>query len=185
LAALESRLAAHDDQALSDFWAELEDAGTPLVEPADDPGSLLVTVVLRMGADEERWMAWLGLAGLDPSDRRLRRLEGSEVAYRTYVAPRDLRTIYAFAATDDPDTEEFLQDPLSKRPYVYPADDDDPNDHEIRVSLVELPNAPKPAWSEPTGAPAGTTEVHRFQSSQLDGERRVYAVPCVDQWTRP
>jgi enterochelin esterase family protein len=159
---------------LSDFWAELEEAGTPLVEPAEDAGSLLVTLVLRVGADEERFVARLGLAGLDPRDRRLRRLEGTDVAYRTYVAPRDLRTIYAFAATDDADTDALLQDPLSKRPYVYPADDEDPNDHELRVSLVELPDAPKPAWSLPTGAPAGTTEVHRLQSTHLDGERRVY-----------
>ena len=174
LAALEARLAAHDGGALSEFWAELEEGGTPLVEPADDEGSRLVTLVLRMGADDARFVARLGLAGLDPDDRRLRRLVGTDVSYRTYVAPHDLRTIYAFAPTDDPDTGELLQDPLSRRPYVYPVDEEDPNDHEVHVSLVELPGAPKPVWSQPTRALAGTIEVHRFQSAQLDGERRIF-----------
>ena len=50
LAALESRLAGHDDHALSAFWAELAEAETPLVEPAEDARSLLVTLVLRIGS---------------------------------------------------------------------------------------------------------------------------------------
>lgn len=173
LAALGARLAAGDDHALGEFWAELAEAGTPLVEPAEDEGSMLVTIALRLGPDEERFVAALGLAGLHP-DRRLDRLGGTDIAYRTYLAPRDLRTIYAFAMTDDPEAREFLQDPLGRRPYVYPADEEDPNDHEVRVSMVELPDAPAPVWGLPRGAPPGTTEVHRFPSTHLDGQRRVY-----------
>ena len=177
LAALFAQVAARDGSALTVFWEEMAASGTPLIEPAADAGTRLVTLVIRAEeAEAPHYVAGLGLGGLDPADRLMRTLDGTDVRHRSYLVRADLRTVYAFARTPEADVgpEELLADPLAHRTYVYPADDEDPDSREVRVTLLELPGAAAPRWSQPEGAPPGNVELHRFASGALGGERRVY-----------
>jgi len=177
LAALLAQVAARDGSTLAAFWEEMSVSGTPLIEPAGDADTALVTLVVRADdADAPHYVAGLGLGGLDPQDRLMRTLDGTDVRYRSYRVPADLRTVYAFARTPEADVgpEDLVADPLAPRAYVYPADEEDPDDREVRVTLLELPGAAAPRWSAPDDAPPGDVELHRFESGALGGERRVY-----------
>jgi enterochelin esterase family protein len=165
---------------LDRFWAEVAEGGTPLIEPSQESGHALVTVLLRQSADEPMAYVSLGLGGLDPMDRALRRLPGTDVMHWTRSSPADLRTVYGFAPHAGMDLTDVRQDPLARKQYVYLADEDDPDDREMRVSMVELPAAPAARWSERRGAPAGRVELHRLRSNRLGGERRLYAYTPPD-----
>jgi enterochelin esterase family protein len=95
----------------------------------------------------------------------------------------DLRTIYLLSP-NDPLTElnsseaygtRAVPDPLNPRQFVYPKDEEDPNDKEIVVSVIELPNAPSQPWITPhLDIPKGNVEMQRLRSVILDNERRVW-----------
>ncbi|MDP9272010.1 MAG: alpha/beta hydrolase-fold protein [Chloroflexota bacterium] len=175
IAAVKSRLQRGDNQAADELWEELEQSGTPLIERTDPSNELLVTLLTRQ-SDATRLSVVGGLSGLDPTDARMRRLGGSQLWYRTYRAPANLRTVYAFApskAADDPN--RWTADPLNPRTFLYPADPEAPDDPEARVSVLDLPDAPPFRWSVSADAPQGATTLHRLRSARLGNERRVYA----------
>src|SRR5262245_55728496 len=65
-------------------------------------------------------------------------------------------------------------DPLNSRVHVFP-DDDENNVKGWQSSIVELPDAPTQPWSVPiAGVPAGDLVLHRFQSTILGEEHRVW-----------
>jgi enterochelin esterase-like enzyme len=179
IAAVKSRLQRGDKQAADELWEELGQSGTPLIEASDHAGELLVTLVARQSG-AGRLSVVGGLSGLDPTDARMRRLGGSQLWHRTYRAPTNLRTVYAFALSEAADNpNRWTADPLNPRTFLCLADPELPHDPEVRVSVLDLPDAPPFRWSVSADAPHGSTTLHRFRSARLENERRVYVYTPV------
>jgi enterochelin esterase family protein len=183
IADVRSRLKRGDNRAAAELWEELGENGTPLIERSDRADELLVTLLARQ-TGTSRLSVVGGLTGLDPSATSLRRLSGSQLSYRTYRVPRDVRTVYAFAPSRPAnDPSRWMADPLNPVTFVYPADPEDADDREASVSVLDLPDAPRFRWSAPADVTPGSTTLHRFSSSRLGNERRVYVYtpPGYDQ----
>lgn len=179
---LADEVASGHPEAVEAFWTEVAKDGTPLIEPAEEQGSVLVTLLAR-GTDAQArlWVSPFGLGSLALFDREMRLLDGTDLLYWTHAVPSNVRTVYAFSGTAAPDDQDLLADPLARQPYVYPADEELTDDHELRVALVELPDAPPPRWSAPDAdAPPGRVEMERFESQRLGGMRRVYSYAPAD-----
>lgn len=176
-------------RAAEDFWAEIQRSGSPLVEPIDvDTSVLLVTFLWRDSGDTRNVVVYSGhtntLYGFTSEDlarHSMRRLDGTDVWYLSYLLPADARFTYYLSRNDDltpsadvtdwnARTRTWQVDPLNPRTYRRPHEDRD-----WTASLLELPGAPPQPWIERgSGVPEGRLEEHRFRSELLDNERRVW-----------
>jgi hypothetical protein len=157
LADVRSRLNRGDQQAVADLWRELRERGTPLVENSDQSDELLITLLAEQ-TDAGPLSVVGGLSGLDPTDTRMRRLRGSRLWYRTYRAPANLRTVYAFAPSKAPDDPtRWTADPLNPLAFVYPA----PRSLRGRIRLREEPRLviPQDLAGDPLSGFHATVEV--------------------------
>ncbi len=83
------------DQAVARFWERLAAEGTPIVEPAADDESYLVTFVYR--GDEETHNVLLGGFGVpELEEEGLERVPGTDVWYRARRFRGTLRSSYYF-----------------------------------------------------------------------------------------
>lgn len=187
IAALRQELEAGNTSALDAFWQEIAEKGAPLFEPVEgDEEQTLVTFLWHGDADTRNVVIVGGLAGWDDfKEQQMTRLLESDVWYRTYRGDRTLRTAYSLGVNDSlvPVTREnwlersasWRHDPLNPRTFLFPKDEEDPDDKESLVSALELPGAPPQPYSTPrAGVPAGTLEMHRLYSELLENERRVW-----------
>jgi len=168
---------------------------SPLVEELED-GRCRVTVAYRDDAANDIWVIG-GLAGADPTDRRMRSA-GDGWWERSYVLESDVRTGYWFTTALVPSgVGELIADPLNPRGHVYPANPDDPEDEDVTLSLIELSGAMPFRWSVPDReVPQGEVATHRVSSTELGNERQVFTytpagydpgvtyplVVCFDGW---
>jgi Domain of unknown function (DUF3327) len=199
LVALQEALDGGEGDALARFWAEVEALGTPLVEPAPPasaseasgpapggpaaapgpPAHVLVTFLWRGGEATESVLVLGPFGGRELADRRMARLEGTDVWYRTERLRADVRTVYRLAENDSlaplgdrPDPQRYRErtagwrpDPLNRDPF--PAE-------QPWASGLVLPGAPPQPWVAPQdGVPAGRLEHHRLASAVLGNERDV------------
>jgi enterochelin esterase-like enzyme len=174
--------------ALEEFWREVERAGAPLVEPLkDDDESLLVTFLRRDGA-AEKFVAVFPFARVNPLPHLFKRLEGTDLWYRSYRLRRDARFEYLIAAEDtlapfaarEPAeaggwVADLRPDPLNPRRFVEPMDEESPDREEYVSSVVELPGAPaQPFVAERAGAAKGRVELIHYGGGTTDSGRRVW-----------
>jgi enterochelin esterase family protein len=167
--------------ALDAFWRELDASGAPLVEPiAGDPAHASVTFIYR-GDEATSAVAALGWILGVPDFQPLARRPGSDVWYRTVVAPSGVRTAYRFLPNPpaesirdiSPERLEELQrdgvipDPLN--PLTFQAGALSPAD-----SVLELPGAEPQPWVAERDVPHGKLAPHRFESDVLGGARIVW-----------
>jgi enterochelin esterase family protein len=186
--ALEQELATRNTTALDAFWQEVTEQGTPLIESIEgDDRHKLVTFLWRDKGDTKNVVIVGGPAGWgDLVQNQLTRLLNTDLWYRTYQARADLRTTYRLSP-NDPLTEitreddwktrtaTFQFDPLNPHKFFFPRDEEDPDDEDLFVSVLELPEAPPQPWiTSRTGVPKGQVEMHRLRSTILDNERRVW-----------
>ncbi|MCX4472856.1 alpha/beta hydrolase-fold protein [Micromonospora sp. NBC_01655] len=164
-------LSADGAPVLAEFWREVADRGTPLVERVDSD-SALVTFLWR-GEAAQTSTGW----GINLP---LRRVPGTDVWHGSERLPLDLHTIYFLrhGATDLPTDATGRGpthlDPLNHHPFRFPADPADPNDRELWASLLELPRAPDDPWSRPRpGVPRGTLLSASVRTTAWGGRRRV------------
>jgi enterochelin esterase family protein len=137
-------------------------------------------------ADAEDVFVIGALAGADPFDRRMRR-EDDGWWSRSYEVPGGSRLSYWFTRKPMPDeARDLAHDPLNPSFHVYPGDPADPEDAELRVSLVELPGAPPLRWSVQRDVARGAVDVASVPSAALGNERRVwtYRPPGYDPGRR-
>src|SRR5579859_6111348 len=187
IAALRQELEAGNSPALDAFWREVAEKGAPLFEPVEgDEQQMLVTFLWRGDEETHNVVILGGLAGWDDfKNQQMTRLLKSDLWYRTYRGDRTLRTTYRLSVNDsfEPLTEEnwlereagWRHDPLNPRTFLFPKDEEDPNDRAFLVSVLELPGAPPQPYTTPRdGVPAGTLEMHRLHSKLLENERRVW-----------
>ncbi|MFE7332786.1 enterochelin esterase [Streptomyces sp. NPDC057565] len=182
IARVAAALDAGDRQALDVFWKEVEESGTPLMEQVGpDDSRTLVTFLWRDPGDTENVVVlFCSAPSGDFSEFRMDHLPGTDLWYRSYFLPSRLRTTYLFSVNDAmvPFTSyaevlqrlpEYRPDPLNPRDYTLMG-----NPNEFKVSVLELPGAPKQPWNIPRrGVPKGTSRMHTMDSEILGTRQHV------------
>ena len=190
--ALRKQIASGDRDALSRFWAAVAREGTPLSDPIpDDPGHLLATFVWKQTFDIDNVLVlWNPYATEHPDDYRMRRLEQTDVWYKTLRVPRGARFLYQLSPNDtltrSPNAQRYATaqaDPLNPR-RVPPSPEI--TRYEV-ASAAEMPGASPQPWSDPQpGIPRGQLHQHTVRSAVLANERGVTVyTPAGYQRTGP
>ena len=157
--------------ALDDFWHEVAEHGTPLIEPADNEHCLVTFLWRDTGATTgcvvvQDW----GADGLP--EHHMTRLPNSNVWFYTRRLPADTRTTYQlWPLPTPPDTFHLRLDPLNSQRYVAYLGEDDDN---IEFSLLELPAALPQPWLS-ADVPCGAVNLH----DPLNDGRRVWVYTPV------
>lgn len=177
--------------ALKEFWTNVEESRTPLVERLGRRRRSYLVTFLWRGRPGTRSVALRSfVAGWSPN-AELVRLPRSDVWYRSYWVPNDLRDTYRFAINEPPtvfpaSVVDYLArmrrwkiDPLNPREVHEPADADFPGDRgESAVSpasLVELPRASRRRELVPhPNIQKGTLRLYRLRSRILRDHRRIW-----------
>jgi enterochelin esterase-like enzyme len=182
--ALQNQLRKGDRSALTQFWEDVQNVGTPLIDPIPgDKKNALVTLLWKGTEGTRNVVIFLQTGGLNPADNQMTRLPDSDVWYRSYIFRNDVRFLYSLSPNDDltplstPNLDfqkrfaNVQTDPLNRKRYPPTAG---PNER-FAQSVVELPNAPSQPWVvRVAGAPNGKVEEQTFQSAILKNKRRVW-----------
>ncbi|MBN1172324.1 MAG: enterochelin esterase [Micromonosporaceae bacterium] len=183
IARLERAVEAGDPTALDAFWQEVASTGSPLMEPVDgDPSQTLVTFLWRDPGDTENVLVMFYSAPKqgDLGAFAMRRLGSTDLWYKTYLLPSDLRSTYLISVNDsmlpfDSYAEvverlpQFRPDPLNPRDFSIFG-----NPHEFRVSVLELPKAPAQPWTiARRGVPKGKNHMQVMDSDVLGTQQHV------------
>ena len=168
---LQREIEAGDDAALSTFWQEVSQQGTPLIESIEGEDKyVLITFLFRAPADSQNVSVVGALGGRGWISEPMTCLPNTDVWYKTYRARHDVRTDYRLAldGVEQPD-------PLNPKSQVFPADEESYFSKGMITSVLELPAAPPQVWiSRRSGVVSGQVERHRLRSHILDNERRIW-----------
>jgi enterochelin esterase-like enzyme len=133
---------------LEELWSRARRDGGPLVSPVASDGTVEVTFLWRGEAQETSvaWGLWLPLE----------RQPGTDLWHTTIRLPAAGRTLYFLKhegaqglPTDDTGEGAAHVDPLNRHLLHFPADPDDPTDHDTWASGLDLPAAAEQTWSTP------------------------------------
>lgn len=166
-------------QSTEAFWQQVQQQGTPLVEPWEG-GQLLVTFLWRDQGNHN-----VRLFGSPSGDHNpLRKLGGSDVWWTSVVMDPRARLTYALAP-DVPKVANAAQqrrmilatlqrDPLN--PHTFPAQlATQAVDRFQGRSVLQLPQAPKQPWVQArSDVPQGTLTRHVVHSQILGNDRDVW-----------
>ncbi len=166
-------------QSTEAFWQQVQQQGTPLVEPWEG-GQLLVTFLWRDRGNQN-----VRLFGSPSGDHNpLRKLDGSDVWWTSVVMDPRARLTYALAP-DVPKVANVAQqrrmilatlqrDPLN--PHTFPAQlATQAVDRFQGRSVLQLPQAPKQPWVQArSDVPQGTLTRHVVHSQILGNDRDVW-----------
>lgn len=173
LAALSKDIAAGNQLAVENFWAEVTKRGTPLVEPTGEKGFSWVTFLWRSQEDAHV------LVTMETSHtirgQLLSRFRDTDIWAKTYRIADDARFFYRFSVNDA--NFPFEGDAGIKYPEKYQLDPLNPNNWRKQFSLVELPDAPPMDLSRPQpSVPKGATVklVPDMKSEILGNVRRIF-----------
>lgn len=175
LHALAEKLAEGGDTG--SFWREIEANGSPMVEEHPLDSSLRwVTFLWRGDNDNVRLFTSL------PGERHpyLKRLDGTDVWYRTFALPHDSRLSYQMVPDTprlpDPEGKNRIAilanaqlDPLNKERWVFHAR----QDRFSTDSTLTLPGAKSSPWLAPRNVPSGVISQHQLHSDILDNNREI------------
>lgn len=146
--------------ALQSFWEEIQQAGTPIMEP-DTAHYSWVTFVWREDSSA-RNIAVLQDWGADGiREHHMVRLPGSDVWYVTRRMHSDTRTTYQLSPSTSDNRDDpggYTLDPLNPKTHIAYLSEERNN---ILFSLLELPDAPALPWRQPHDFQAGTVELHQ------------------------
>ena len=173
---LQDNIQHFGSQALRDFWGEIEEQGTPIIEAGPDGYSLVTFLwrddgVARNVAVIQDW----GTDGI--REHHMARLADSDLWYLTRQLRSDTRTTYQLSPSSSEDASElgpYQIDLLNPKTFTAFLSENGPN---IEFSLFELPNAPVLPWRQTAIANTGTVQLH----TPFDDQRRlwVYAPSTV------
>lgn len=182
LAVLAAQMEKGDENAIPEFWREIDKKGAPLVEPATENQDFYLVTFLYHGNTEIKNVVLFIDRGLwgDIASNQLHRLGTTNIWFKTFRFRKDARFTYSLSVNDPltplqeiSDAEVWIKrsstwitDPLNPKKFpFYPRP----------VSVVELPGAPPQPWITPkNGVPKGKVVSHKFKSNLLDNERTVW-----------
>jgi enterochelin esterase-like enzyme len=170
LAALARELRQGSDVALERFWHETSERGTPLIEPVEGTRAFSLITFLWRVYRPARDVRLLSSICDDEDGDRLLHLRGSDLWYKTYRVPSDLRATYRFQV----DGVNYI-DRMNPQTSLVPGDEISPFGDATRFSLVYLPDAWPLPWSTPySGRPFGQVSQHAFHSAQSGNMYRLW-----------
>lgn len=182
--ALKRQLASHDRSALDEFWRTAEQAGTPLIEPAeDDPHQVIVTFIWR-GNPNTQSVGLLAPLQSSPGmpNYALTQLLDTDVWYRSWELRDDLRFTYRFLPSvkggdKSSQGDAATLDPLNAHRIGASYDDGTTT---TEFSIAAMPQALDESWifKQPK-APVGRLERYQLHSAVLGSQRgiSVYTPP--------
>jgi enterochelin esterase-like enzyme len=190
---LEIDIASGKINAVDDFWKYAKSKGTPLIETiADDKLNSLVTFVWRGDAETKNVLVQSSFYPWMMVRRQMTQIKNTDIWYKTAKIPNDASFTYQFTVNDprlpfaDPYSWnqfkiEFFNDPLNPQNYIFPKDQENPDDEAQELSLLEMPNAPQSKYLLPSeNVKKGKLEKHQFKSAILANERRIWVYTPVD-----
>ncbi len=187
---LDAALAGGHLQALSAFWDDVSAGGAPLIEPIPNDDTHVWLTFLWRDTGDTRSVAISGplanaLGGPSAAHNQMRRLRETNLWYRTYRAPNDVRTTYQLRLNDpslddsvaqsDGEYDVVVQnDPLGHQRFVLSADEEGGDDEEIQ-SLIEMAGAPVALdVTSDADVPHGALTMRRLHSAILENTRRIW-----------
>jgi len=191
---LASVVAAPGPAAAERLWSEAARMTTPVVRGVpDDPATCEVTFLWRASGSDVTSVCLNGAPVWHESDEvldhpaglvgatRMVPVPGTDVWWRSYLAPSHLRTHYSFQEARGSDTGDRpdLPDPFNPRrwPDAPAAEPPLPEWEEEALGwpYLELPDAPAAAWTGTgPGVARGELTLHRVRSTIRADERRVW-----------
>jgi enterochelin esterase family protein len=153
-----------NQSALQAFWEQVFAQGTPLVEQVGEK-EYFVTLLWCDPTDWEPGELTCALGGILNSSRMahpLFHLDGSDIWYRTYRLPSQVRATYHFFLNGEP-----VSDYLSPLALFVPADPVSVyGGKEMQLAIVELPDAAPDHWNvRRSGIPQGNLQTQSFTSA--------------------
>ena len=135
------------------------------------------------GAGKEKGKAYdllffplAGVPGFDSVRNRLEQLAGTDIYYRTFVAPLDIWSLYVLRLPGEhgTDSPRYAVDPLNPVIYTSPLDDDGSCPLLAPLeSVLVMPGVVGKPW-EPLASAGGAVWKHRLGSRVLGNERRIW-----------
>ena len=144
---------------LREFWVEIEQQGTPIIEPSTDDYSMVtflwrddgsacnVAVIQDWGADGIR-------------EHHMTLLSNSDVWYLSRRMRSDTRTTYQLSPSSSSNPGElapYQPDPLNSKIFTAYLSE---TGNDILFSLLELPNAPALPWRQIGSVKPGIVQLH-------------------------
>jgi Enterochelin esterase and related enzymes len=166
-------------RALESFWAEIEQHGSPIIEPGANGDSLVTFLwkddgLARQVAVIQDW----GADGI--REHHMTCLPGSDVWYVTRRMRDNTRTTYQLSPNPSDNRDQpapYQPDPLNPRTFTAFFSE---TGNDILFSLLELPGAPALPWRQTHSIPAGRIELH-----QPFDDRRLWVYLPAAQTTSP
>lgn len=150
---------AKEPGALTAFWNEMRDIGTPIVENIQGTEDVFVTFLLRSDSAIDNAVVFASVfPENNPERQRLTRLSGTDVWFRTYRFHRDVPILYELS-TDGP--QKLHRDPMNPRFIAGPMG-----------GSVVMPRA-RSANRSTGGHVGGKVEETTFHSRLLNNDRKV------------
>jgi enterochelin esterase family protein len=175
---LEDRIQKGDATALQNFWNEIENKGTPLIEEIEgDSENNLVTFIYRAEEGIEN-VVFIPPVGMDKlQENKMERLLETDLWYISCKMRNDVHFCYYFSPNDplDDDWEKrgdrMVHDIYNKNRIIF-KDENGKKDN-IRC-YVTMPKAEEYFWNrENKDVPKGSIYEHQLKSENLEKERRV------------
>jgi enterochelin esterase family protein len=180
LATLRDRLKSGDRDALDNFWKEISEHGSPMIEPAADSKLEMLVTMLWRAKEETRNVFVFRLGDVS---KPMARLLDTDLWYKTFRLQKGARFTYQLA-TNLPDPKEWRgitrfardlrNDPFN--PLQFADRTNEFNPYEVTfTSSVELPSAEPQLWNvvQPKVL-AGRVQRDKFISKLLGNERPIW-----------
>lgn len=193
---VETALRDGDSKPLESMIDSFKEEGSPLIEPAINEGNSIITFIYQGDSTTENVMVFFCTApdedGLENS--MMRKLYNTDIWFKSFEMPSKLRTTYLFSVNDSliPFTSysdvmerinDYITDPFNKKTYTLRS-----SPEEFKVSVLELPDAPRQPWNIPRkGVKKGKTKMYQYRSDILKTEHyiTVYTPPNYDENGKP
>lgn len=164
---------------VKEFWGFIREKGSPLIEPyEEDEARMLVTFVWQGDSEDQEVVVYGEFPGFDMVNNRLEQLEGTTIYYKTFAAPTSIWSLYIFRlpGAAGTDSARYVVDPFNPVTYSSPLDDDGRCPLLAPVeSVLVLPGVIGEPWAPLASiAAGGQVHAHRFASTTLGNERRVW-----------
>ncbi|WP_425449113.1 alpha/beta hydrolase-fold protein [Dethiothermospora halolimnae] len=175
---LEKQLDQGNREALEQFWSNIEEKGSPLIEDIkEDPDYHLVTFIYKGDDKVKNVLVIPEMEDCMFLNYKMERLLDTNLWYISCIIRNDIRLQYNYSVNDPLDDdwdsrfENLQHDELNKN-FLYVVDEDD-GDDEI-LSYVVMPKADEHIWvKENNHISKGKIMEYSLESSRLEASRRV------------